>query len=96
MITRNLIRFSRREPLTMNWQPGDGGAPAATEHPMAQHGRRRTIILVAVGMLAIAAHVILGAVLAAPPWTGLAADAILVIVVVKAAAIGLGYLAHRR
>jgi hypothetical protein len=92
MITRNLTRFSRREPLTLNGQPSDGTPPAAE-----QHGRRKPVILVVVGGLAIAAHMILGgAVLAAPQWTGLAADAIIVIVAVKAAAIGLGYLVHRR
>jgi len=107
MITRNLSRFSRREPLTVTWQrvdapadpPPHGGGPlpaptgTTTTHPR----RRRTIMLIVLGGLAVAAHVVLGAAaLAAPPWAGWAADTILAVVLLKAAVIGLGYLAHRR
>ncbi|HEV8559955.1 MAG TPA: DUF2218 domain-containing protein [Actinophytocola sp.] len=102
LITRNLTRFSRRDPLTVNWhrESTAGGAADPTTAPVrkltTRHGHRRTIVLLAAGVLAIAAHVVLGgAVLAAPSWTSLAADVVLVIVVVKVAVIGIGYLAHR-
>src|SRR5439155_6528243 len=103
LITRNLTRFSRRDPLTVTWHrpetPGEtGNATRTPAGPATTHRRRhRTILLVAAGALAIAAHVALGgAVLAAPSWTGWAADAVLVVIVVKVAVIGGGYLAHHR
>jgi hypothetical protein len=99
MITRNLTRFSRRDPLTVDWvrpeTPGETLSPAGMIPTHPRH--RKTIVLVVAAVLAIAAHVVLGgAVLAAPSWTGLAADAVLVVILVKAAIIGLGYQAHRR
>src|SRR5438105_4257601 len=61
-ITKNLTRFSRREPLTVRWQRA-GETPIQAPH----RGRRRTIVLVGAGILAVAAHLLLGAtVLAAP------------------------------
>ncbi|HEV2779072.1 MAG TPA: DUF2218 domain-containing protein [Actinophytocola sp.] len=101
LITRNLTRFSRRDPLTVTWNRTDApdratGAPAApTGH--AAHRRRRTALLIAIAVLAIAAHVVLGgAVLAAPQWTAWAADAVLALVLIKAAILTAGYLTHRR
>jgi hypothetical protein len=102
LITGNLTRFSRRDPLTVTWNqldetdgtPADEHAPPATGQPRRRH---RTIVLVVIAALAIAAHLVLGgAVLAAPQWTGLATDVILAVVVIKIAIIGLGYLGHRR
>jgi hypothetical protein len=87
MITRNLTRFSRREPLTVAWQRLDAVGPVEPE-PTAAGTHRRTIILVGVGVLAVAAHVVLAAAL---PWAGWTADAVLAIVLVKAALLGLGY-----
>ena len=106
MITRNLGRFSRREPLTVTWRRLDetttaahegDSMPAPTGTTTPHRARRRTIVLAGAGVLAVAAHVVLGAaVLAAPPWAGWTADAILAIVLVKTALIGLGYFTHHR
>jgi fatty acid desaturase len=64
---------------------------APTEQPTARRSRRRVIVLALIGILAIAAHLVLGgAVLAAPPWAGWAATGVLAVVLVKAALIGLG------
>ena len=71
--------------------------PRVAEPTVRHRGRRRTVILVVVGVLVIAAHVILGgAVFAAPRWAGLATEAIVVIIAIKLAAIGVGYLIRRR
>lgn len=106
MITRNLTRFSRREPLTVTWHRLDAPTAAAheedtmptpTEATTAPRTRRRTIILAGAGVLAVAGHVVLSAtVLAAPPWASWTADAVLAIVVVKTVLIGLGYRTHHR
>lgn len=82
--------------------PTDGASgvqtPRVAEPTVRHRGRRRTVILAVVGVLVVAAHVILGgAVFAAPRWTGLATEAIVAIIAIKAAAIGVGYLIrHRR
>jgi hypothetical protein len=103
LIASNLTRFSRRDPLTVTWHRQEtpdvtsDAAPTPAGPVRTRRTRHRTLVLLVAGALAIAAHVVLGgAVLAAPQWTGWAANAVLVVVVVKAAAIGVGYLAHRR
>src|SRR6266498_4632290 len=50
MITKNLARFSRREPLVVRWQRVDqpGGTPVQAPH----RGRHRTTVLVLAGGLA--------------------------------------------
>src|SRR5205807_793303 len=90
LITRNLARFSRREPLTVTWHRPDGPDEPVPVPPPTGTRRRRTVLLAAIGVLAIAAHVVLGGmVLAAPSWTGWTADVILVVVLVKGALIAL-------
>ncbi len=94
MITRNLTRFSRREPLTVAWHGLDATPPVSSTQPRAG---RRTVILAVIATLAVLAHVVLGAaVLSAPRWAGWTADAILAVVLLKAALIALGYRAHVR
>jgi hypothetical protein len=91
MITRNLTRFSRREPLSVTWQGSDAAGPVEPE-PAAAGTHRRTLILAGAGVLAVGAHVVLGAaVLAAPPWAGWTADAVLAVVLVKIVLVGLAY-----
>lgn len=91
LITKNLTRFSRREPLTLNWQRLD-----ATE-PVQVTTKRRSTTLLVIAAVAVLAHLVLGgAILAAPQWTTLTADAILAIVLIKAALVGLGYLIRRQ
>lgn len=91
-ITRDLTRFSRRNPLAVNWtrseppspqldEPGRT-IPAPAENPTKRQGRRRAILLAVVAAVAVAAHVI-AVVLAAPQWTGWAADVVLAVIVVK-------------
>jgi hypothetical protein len=63
----------------------------------ARRPRRRTIVLVVAGALAIAVHLGLGGVLLANSgWTSGAVDVVLVVVVGKAVLIVLGRLAVRR
>ncbi|HEU5473413.1 MAG TPA: hypothetical protein VFV67_22445 [Actinophytocola sp.] len=55
------------------------------------------VVLLTVAVLAVAAHLVLGAaVLAAPRWAGLIADAVLLVVVLKVALVGVGLLIARR
>lgn len=95
LITANLRRFSTRDPLTVRWHRGDTPAEAAPT-PTRRHRRHWTVPLVVLAVLAVAAHVLLGsAALAAPAWAGWLADAVLVLLLLKAALVGLGYLTHR-
>lgn len=104
IVTRDFDRFSRRDPLTVNWhQPtapsvaaGEGvgsPTPARTGKTKARRGylNRRTIVLAVAGALAIALHLGLGgAVLGNSGWTAWAAGTVLVIILLKIALIALG------
>jgi hypothetical protein len=106
LITRNLIRFTKRDPVTVNWhrpeapsdQPGEAGgaAPPPAGRSTPRRGRRQTITFTLIGALAIGLHLALAAgVLAAPQWTGWAADLVLAAVAVKVLLI-VGHLYRRR
>ncbi|MFJ9011665.1 DUF2218 domain-containing protein [Streptomyces canus] len=94
LVTGHLERFSRRNPLTVTWerkgepavQPGESlpAAPAHTAGPTARRWHRGTILLVALGVLAVAVHLGLGgAVLSDSRWTDWGVNIILAIVVLK-------------
>jgi hypothetical protein len=99
VVTRDLERFSRRDPLTVTWhRPETPEASAATETPSAHRrgGRLRTILLVVAVVLAIALHLGSAGTLAAHSrWTGMATDVVLALVSLKVALIVLGRLGIR-
>jgi hypothetical protein len=89
MLTRGVLNHLRHRPRTHN----DNETQTKTA---ARRKRRSTIGLAAAAALAIAVHVGLGgAILAAPPWTGLAADVVLALVVLKVIAVTVIALRHR-
>lgn len=107
IITRDLTRFTKRDPVTVNWnrtetpsvQSGEvsSTAPAPTAKAAPPRGRRQAILLVLVGALAIGAHVALAAgLVAAPQWTGLTADLVLAAVAVKGLLIAAHFYRRRK
>ncbi|MPZ84307.1 MAG: DUF2218 domain-containing protein [Actinophytocola sp.] len=79
LVTSRLETIGRRDNLAVRWD----------QPPPRPPRRRRTIILlVAAAVLAIAAHVAIGAaVLQAPQWTSFVADGLLVVILVKLAVV---------
>ncbi|MFC7382215.1 DUF2218 domain-containing protein [Sphaerisporangium rhizosphaerae] len=108
IVTRDLDRFSRRDPLVVTWRRSGTNDPVrTTEAEGVASGRRgisrvpvsmQGIILALAGALAIVLHLgLAGTFLSAAPWAGLAVNAVLVIVVVKVALIALfRFRLHRR
>lgn len=105
LVAGHLNRFARRDHLEVSWQRPDtptahpseatSTTPAPTGGDVARRKRRWAIGLTAAGALAIAVHLGLGgAALAASRWTGLAADIVLAVVLVKV--IGVAAIALRR
>jgi hypothetical protein len=104
LLAEHLDRFARRDHLEVKWHRPQGPTAQSGEHPattpplagaVARRTRRRNIALVAAGALVVAVHLGLGgAVLAAAPWTGLAANLVVVALLVKLLAVG--FLAARR
>jgi hypothetical protein len=109
VITRDLDRFSRRDPLAVTWHrpeapdamPRRSGGTTSGHMRGAVTGRVRadlkTIALAVAVLLVIALHLgPAGTILADSRWTGLATDAVLAIVVLKVAVIALVRLGIRR
>lgn len=109
-ITMRLEKIGRRDGLTVTWrQPHAGEDPTEADPPVLgagteprrRRGRGRTIAMVAVVAAVVAVHVGLGgAALAESSWTGLAANTLLAIVLLKVVFMGshviLGRMAIRR
>jgi hypothetical protein len=97
IITRDLRRFSSRDPLTMTWQEPEtpGAAPssaatAVTPEPLRRHRRPavQTALLTLAVVLAIGVHIgLLGTVVANSPWTSAASNLVVAAVVAKVALI---------
>lgn len=97
IITRDLQRFSTRNPLTVTWQqaetPGTAPIPSAIavtpKRARALRRSRLQILLLALGMvLVIAIHVgLAGRVVADFRWTGIASNVLAAAIVVKLALI---------
>lgn len=96
IVTRDLERFSRREPLTITWQRQDTpdgpavrtGATPATPRRGLSGPRLQTILLVPAILLVIGLHVgMAGTVIAESRRTTAAADVVVVLIVVKIALI---------
>ncbi|MFC5824162.1 DUF2218 domain-containing protein [Nonomuraea insulae] len=99
LITRDFERFSRRDPVTMTWQQSEtSDAAAFPETAAATPIRRRsflrsnlkTILLGLAVVLIIGLHVgLAGTVVAESAWTGVAANVVIALVVLKVALIAL-------
>ncbi|MET8158290.1 DUF2218 domain-containing protein [Sphaerisporangium sp. NPDC005289] len=98
IVTRDLDRFSRRDPLVVTWsRPGtDEAVPTAEAEGVASARRGiprvlmsiQGIIVAIAGVLVLVLHLgLAGTFLSTAPWAGLAINAVLVIVVVKVALI---------
>ncbi|MCW3845268.1 DUF2218 domain-containing protein [Micromonospora yasonensis] len=104
LITRNLERFSRRNPLAITWQRLDpaGAAPVrplarVTSKPWPGFPRSQTILLAVAAVVVIGLHVgLAGAVLAQSRWTGMAVNVVVALVVVKVALVALARIGFRR
>jgi hypothetical protein len=109
IVTRDLDRFSRRDPLTVTWHRPEVPAVAAgadadrptrtpTGRPAARPGRRsrRTVILAVAAALAVAVHLGLGtAVLTNSRWTIGATAVVLAVVALKVLLVVVGVRRHR-
>jgi len=103
VITRDLDRFSQRNPLAVTWQHIETpDAAHQRQHGDATQGRRRdtasnrvranlqTIAIAVAVLLVISLHLgLAGAIVADSRWTGLATNAVVAIVVLKVAFIAL-------
>lgn len=104
VITRDLERFSRREPLTVAWTEPDEAddgpfRPAAAMRPPRRARRPgvQAILLILAVAVVIAVHVgLAGTIASRSPWTGLATTVILLLVAVKLAVLVLARMGWRR
>ncbi|MFD2768215.1 DUF2218 domain-containing protein [Micromonospora eburnea] len=104
IITRNLERFSRRDPLSVTWQRLDTPGTAQVQHaagttPKPRRGFRRsqTILLALASAVVIGLHIgLAGTVLAESRWTGVAVNVAAALVVVKIALVVLARFGIRR
>ncbi|WP_067016453.1 DUF2218 domain-containing protein [Streptomyces dysideae] len=101
LVTTHLGRFSRRDPLTVNWQRS-GATDAQPAEPVTRrrrHGGRTGLAVAAAVLVMVAVHLELGgAVLADTPWTGWAVGFVVTAVLVKVGIVASLALrrAHRR
>ncbi|MDV9176697.1 DUF2218 domain-containing protein [Streptomyces sp. W16] len=87
LVTTHLGRFSRRDPLTVEWQPSEVSGEAVAVRQ--GRGGRARFVAIGVVVIAVAFHLALGgAVLTRMPWTGWVASFLVTIVAVKAALAG--------
>lgn len=93
-VAHRLETIGRREGLEVHWQhPGE---PAPEPAPRKSRGRLATIVLVAVGVLIVAAHLgLAGAALAGSAWTAWATNVFLAVVLLKVLIVA-GHVARRR
>lgn len=90
VVTTHLGRFSRRDPLTVEWQPSEASKTSDEAVPVPQRrGGRARFMVIGVAVIAVALHLGLGgAVLTRTSWTGWAVGFLVTVVVVKAALVG--------
>jgi hypothetical protein len=106
VITRDFERFSRRDPVTVTWHQPE--TPDTTPRPEGggmtpRHGRGpgrarlQTILLAVAVVLIIGLHLGLAGIIAGDsPWTGIATNVVLALVVLKVALIALARFGIRR
>lgn len=106
VITRNFERFSRRNPVTVTWQRSEnpGSPPVRYSHGMTATPRRGlprtnlyTVLLALAVVLVIGLHAgLAGAVVAHSPWTRVATNIVIALVLLKIALIALARYGIRR
>ncbi|MEV0483487.1 DUF2218 domain-containing protein [Streptomyces sp. NPDC050508] len=91
LVTTHLGRFSRRDPLRVEWQSSEASvdAPGEAVPTRRRPGGRTRFLLIGVAVVAVAVHLALGGtVLAHTSWTGWAVGFLVTVVVAKAALVG--------
>ncbi|MFI5882912.1 DUF2218 domain-containing protein [Streptomyces sp. NPDC051554] len=94
LVTTHMGRFSRREPLSAEWQPfetsvDESGETERPAPPRQRRGGRARVMVVGAAVVAVALHLALGgSVLADTPWTGWAVGFVVTAVLVKVTAVG--------
>ena len=93
VVTRDFVRFSQRDPLTVTWQRSDdpGAAPFRPTDAVTsghRHGPRRAqfqlALLALAVLLIIGLHIgLAGAAVADSRWTGIATDVMVALVLLK-------------
>ena len=98
LVSTHIDRFSRRDPLRVEWQPSVTPVDApgeATVPPRRRPGNRTRFAVIGVAAVAVALHLALGGtVLARTPWTGWVVGFLVTVVALKAALVG-GLALHR-
>ncbi|MFI5881305.1 DUF2218 domain-containing protein [Streptomyces sp. NPDC051554] len=92
LVSTHIGRFSRRDPLRVEWRASGAAVDAPAEGAVLPHqrpGGRTRFIVIGVAVVAVAVHLALGGtVLANTPWTGWVVGFLVTVVVVKAALVG--------
>ncbi|MEH1127362.1 DUF2218 domain-containing protein [Micromonospora sp. CPCC 206061] len=106
IVTRNLLRFSSRDPLSVIWEepPAPGGVPVTpvtetTPQPGrdARRVRLQVGLLILVGVLAIGVHVgLAGPLVGHSRWAGIASDLVVAAIVAKLAVVAWTHYRSRR
>ncbi|MEU4223192.1 DUF2218 domain-containing protein [Nonomuraea sp. NPDC026600] len=104
IVSRDFERFSRRDPLTVTWhrpETSDAapeiGAPTPTRRRGPLRANLQAILLAAAVVVIIGLHVgLAGTVVANSAWTGMAANVVVALVVLKVAFIALARFGLRR
>ncbi|MEU7859275.1 DUF2218 domain-containing protein [Nonomuraea sp. NPDC049141] len=101
VVSRDFERFSQRDPLTVTWHQSETSDAPETLTPTRRRGRLRSnlqaILLAAAVVVIIGLHVgLAGTVVANSAWTGMAANVVVALVVLKVAFIALARFGFRR
>ncbi|MEV0904247.1 DUF2218 domain-containing protein [Streptomyces hokutonensis] len=91
LVTTHIGRFSRRDPLTVDWNPSEATVdqPGEATPARRRHGGRAKFVAIGVTTVAVALHLALGGtVLAQMSWTGWVVGFLATAVVVKVALLG--------
>ncbi|MFD4560899.1 DUF2218 domain-containing protein [Streptomyces sp. NPDC058469] len=98
LVGTHIGRFSRRDPLRVEWQPSGAAVDAPGEGAVPPHqppGGRTRFLVIGVVVVAVALHLALGGtVLAQMSWTGWVVAFLVTVVAVKGALAG-GLALHR-
>ncbi|WP_406118496.1 DUF2218 domain-containing protein [Streptomyces sp. NBC_00989] len=99
LVSTHIGRFSRRDPLRVEWQSSGASVDApgrATTPPHQLHGGRTRFVVIGVAVVAVALHLALGGtVLAHTSWTGRVVGFLVTVVAVKMTLVGLALRRHR-
>lgn len=100
VMTRDLERFSRRDPLTVTWtgSPGTKTVASASAHRRpGVHGRLQVVLLAVAAALVVALHIgLVGTIAADSKWTDVATNGIVALIALKIALLLLARVRIRR